>query len=132
MITDERLNQMDAEATTITARRTVAGLAVGTFVLELTAEVRRLRTALAAEVTARQAAERMYREDMGRDDDHEEGEPCEVCGVRGCDDTCGWPDCVHGLLSSGDDCPFCHRRGAPGKAEAAPRDGFVTPSTHGG
>lgn len=57
MITDERLNQMDAEAVTITARGTVAGLALGTFVLELTAEVRRLRRALAAERTARQAAE---------------------------------------------------------------------------
>lgn len=127
MITDERLNQMDAEATAITARGTVAGLVLGTFVLELTAEVRRLRTALAAEVTARQAAEvkaarlaedledarRMYREDMGFDGNHEEGEPCEVCGVRGCDDTCGWPDCVHGLLPSGDDCPWCHGRGAP-------------------
>lgn len=127
MITDERLNQMDAEAITITTRGTVAGLALGTFVLELTSEVRRLRGALAAEHTARQAAEvnaarlaedledarRMYREDMGFDGDPEEGDPCEVCGVRGCDDTCGGPDCVHGLLPSGDDCPACHGRGAP-------------------
>ena len=127
MITDERLSQMDAEAITITARGTVAGLALGTFVLELTAEVRRLRSTLAAEGAARQSAEtnaarlaedledarRMYREDVSFDGDPEEGEPCEVCGVRGCNDTCGWSDCVHGLLPSGDDCPACHGRGAP-------------------
>lgn len=48
MITAERLNQMDTEATTITARGTVAGIALGTFVLELTAEVRRLQAERAA------------------------------------------------------------------------------------
>lgn len=66
-------------------------------------------------------ARRMYREDTGYDDTSEEpADPCDVCGVRGCDDTCGAPDCVHGLLSSGDDCPSCHKRGASSADKETP------------
>lgn len=62
MITDKRLNHMDSEATTITWRGTVAGLALGIFVLEPTAEVRRLRAGL-------DAAERAIAETLAADKD---------------------------------------------------------------